>query len=95
MKELKKILINYLKGYSFNELKIFLNLQKDPDVRETFLNAMEIYYPEEFLNFIEGVFNMRLWHYKLILILYFTKYFIYYIIIPKEDWYYGKKLFNT
>ena len=38
---------------------------------------------------------MRLWHYKLIPVLPFTTYFIYYIIIPEEDWYYGKNLFNT
>lgn len=49
----KEKLIGNLKGYNFNELKIFLKLQKNSEVRGIFLDAMKKYYPEEFIEFVD------------------------------------------
>ena len=52
MKELQEILIKNLKGYNFEELKITLEAQKVPEVREAVLNAMELYFPNEFMKYL-------------------------------------------
>lgn len=53
MNEIKEKLIKNLKGYSFEELKILLKLQKNPEVRGTIMDAMERYYEDKFLTWME------------------------------------------
>ena len=52
MGELKEKLIKSLKGYNFKELEEMLSSQKEPEVREAIMNAMEKYHEEEFINWI-------------------------------------------
>ena len=54
MKELQNKLVKNLKGYSFKELEDLLNKNELPEVREAIMNAMEKYYEEEFIKWIEG-----------------------------------------
>lgn len=52
MENLQNKLLEKLKGYSFEELIDLLNTQKLPEVRETILKAMELYYEERFILWI-------------------------------------------
>lgn len=52
MKELKEMLIENLKGYSFEELESLLNKAQDPDVRETIMDAMEKYHETLFIEWL-------------------------------------------
>lgn len=53
MKSLQEKLINNLKGYSFEELKGMLDSQSQPEVREAIMEAMERYYEEKYIEWME------------------------------------------
>lgn len=53
MNEVKEKLIKNLKGYSFEELKVMLNKQTVPEVRGTIMDAMERYYEDKFIAWME------------------------------------------
>lgn len=52
MEKLKEKLIKGLKGYSFEELETLLSNQKEPEVRDAILTAMEKYHEEKFYNWL-------------------------------------------
>lgn len=49
IENLKNVLVEKMKGKTFNELVELLNLQRDPEVRDSILTAMEVYHEEQFL----------------------------------------------
>lgn len=55
MKKLKEKLIENLRGYSFIELEEILNKQKEPEVRETIMEAMEKYHKIQFNEWLERI----------------------------------------
>ena len=56
MKEMQEKLVKVLKGYSFKELEGMLNNQTVPEVRKSIMDAMELYYEDEFNKWIEEIY---------------------------------------
>ena len=52
MERLQNKLVEMLRGYKFEELEKMLNEQKAPEVRESIMNAMELYHEDQFLEWI-------------------------------------------
>lgn len=50
---LRECIINNLKGYSFEELKRLLEDNTEAIIREAILDAMELYFPEDYSKWIE------------------------------------------
>ena len=50
---LRECIINNLKGYSFEELKRLLEDNTEAIIKETILDAMELYFPEDYSKWIE------------------------------------------
>ena len=55
MENMQKKLIKMLKGYSFKELEEMLNNQTVPEVRNSIMNAMELYHEDKFNKWIEEI----------------------------------------
>lgn len=53
MKKIKEKLIRSFAGYDFEELEEFLNNNKEPEVRDAIMIAMELYHEEQFKEWIE------------------------------------------
>ena len=52
---LRECIINNLKGYSFEELKRLLQDNTEAIIKEAILDAMELYFPEDYSKWIEEV----------------------------------------
>lgn len=52
---LRECIINNLKDYSFDELKGLLGNNTEAIIREAILDAMELYFPEDYNKWIEEV----------------------------------------
>lgn len=50
---LRECIINNLKGYSFEELKRLLQDNTEAIIKEAILDAMELYFPEDYSKWIE------------------------------------------
>ena len=50
---LRECIINNLKGYSFEELKRLLEDNTEAIIKEAILDAMELYFPEDYSKWIE------------------------------------------
>lgn len=50
---LRECIINNLKGYSFEELKRLLQDNTEAIIREAILDAMELYFPEDYSKWIK------------------------------------------
>ena len=50
---LRECIINNLKGYSFEELKRLLQDNTETIIKEAILDAMELYFPEDYSKWIE------------------------------------------
>lgn len=50
---LRECIINNLKGYNFEELKRLLEDNTEAIIREAILDAMELYFPEDYNKWIE------------------------------------------
>lgn len=50
---LRECIINNLKGYSFEELKRLLEDNTEVIIKEAILDAMELYFPEDYSKWIE------------------------------------------
>ena len=52
---LRECIINNLKGYSFEELKRLLEDNTEAIIKEAILEAMELYFPEDYNKWIDEV----------------------------------------
>ena len=52
---LRECIINNLKGYSFEELKRLLEDNTEAIIKEAILDAMELYFPENYSKWIKEV----------------------------------------
>ena len=50
---LRECIINNLKGYSFEELKRLLQDNTEAIIKEAILDAMELYFPEDYNKWIK------------------------------------------
>ena len=50
---LRECIINNLKGYSFEELKRLLEDNTEAIIKEAILEAMELYFPEDYSKWIK------------------------------------------
>lgn len=50
---LRECIINNLKGYSFEELKRLLEDNTETIIKEAILDAMELYFPEDYSKWIK------------------------------------------
>ena len=50
---LRECIINNLKGYSFEELKRLLEDNTEAIIKEAILDAMELYFPEDYSKWIK------------------------------------------
>ena len=50
---LRECIINNLKGYSFEELKRLLQDNTEAIIKEAILDAMELYFPEDYSKWIK------------------------------------------
>ena len=50
---LRECIINNLKGYSFEELKRLLENNTEAIIKEAILDAMELYFPEDYSKWIK------------------------------------------
>lgn len=50
---LRECIINNLKGYNFEELKRLLEDNTEAIIKEAILDAMELYFPEDYSKWIE------------------------------------------